>query len=51
MPQMMPLNWLTLYMFFIIILIMFSFINYFSLISTPSSMKKNIKISSMNWKW
>nr|AVN67457.1 ATP synthase F0 subunit 8 [Gyna capucina] len=51
MPQMMPLNWLTLYLFFIIILIGFSFMNYYSFIPTPSTSEKMIKMSSMNWKW
>nr|AVN67287.1 ATP synthase F0 subunit 8 [Blaberus peruvianus] len=51
MPQMMPLSWLTLYMFFILMLMLFSFINYFSVISYPSTLKKFIKINSLHWKW
>nr|AVN67298.1 ATP synthase F0 subunit 8 [Blaberus sp. B007] len=51
MPQMMPLSWLTLYMYFIIMLLLFSFINYFSIIHYPSILKKSISIKSMYWKW
>nr|YP_010946885.1 ATP synthase F0 subunit 8 [Sorineuchora formosana]WGO57642.1 ATP synthase F0 subunit 8 [Sorineuchora formosana] len=52
MPQMMPLSWLTLYLFFIIVFILFNTINFFinmpKINKTPSM--KNIK-KSLNWKW
>nr|AVN67410.1 ATP synthase F0 subunit 8 [Eublaberus distanti] len=51
MPQMMPLSWLTLYLFFILMLLLFSFINYFSLIHTPLLFKNKIMIKSLSWKW
>nr|AVN67897.1 ATP synthase F0 subunit 8 [Epilampra maya] len=52
MPQMMPLSWLTLYLFFISMLFMFAFMNYYSNIHLPSQLlKKNIKIKTLNWKW
>nr|WGO58097.1 ATP synthase F0 subunit 8 [Rhabdoblatta saussurei] len=51
MPQMMPLSWLTLYLFFIIMLMIFSFINYYSFIQMPSLFKKNISSKTLNWKW
>nr|AVN67541.1 ATP synthase F0 subunit 8 [Pycnoscelus surinamensis] len=51
MPQMMPLSWLTLYIFFIMMLMMFSFTNYYSFIPLPSSTKKTISIKTLNWKW
>nr|AVN68248.1 ATP synthase F0 subunit 8 [Rhabdoblatta sp. RHA] len=51
MPQMMPISWLTLYLFFIIILFIFSFINYFSFIPTSIPMKKTLSPKVMNWKW
>nr|WGO57928.1 ATP synthase F0 subunit 8 [Episymploce sundaica] len=52
MPQMMPLSWLSLYVFFSLMLLMFTFMNYYSHIPQPSSStKKNINIKSMNWKW
>nr|AVN67809.1 ATP synthase F0 subunit 8 [Ischnoptera bilunata] len=52
MPQMMPLSWLILYMFFIMLLLLFNFINYYSLIPYPSeSTQKKITIKNLNWKW
>nr|WGO57421.1 ATP synthase F0 subunit 8 [Panesthia angustipennis cognata] len=51
MPQMMPLSWVVLYIFFIIILFIFSFINYYSFIPLPSHEKKMLSSKSMNWKW
>nr|YP_010946521.1 ATP synthase F0 subunit 8 [Pseudothyrsocera sinensis]WGO57239.1 ATP synthase F0 subunit 8 [Pseudothyrsocera sinensis] len=52
MPQMMPLSWLSLYIFFSLMLLMFAFMNYYSHIPKPnSSEKKNINIKMMNWKW
>nr|WGO58045.1 ATP synthase F0 subunit 8 [Rhabdoblatta incisa] len=51
MPQMMPLSWLTLYLFFIIMLMIFSFINYYSFIPQPFSSKKSTSSNSLNWKW
>nr|WGO58006.1 ATP synthase F0 subunit 8 [Rhabdoblatta densimaculata] len=51
MPQMMPLSWLTLYLFFILMLLVFSFINYYSFIPSPTSEKKLLSTNSMNWKW
>nr|WGO57889.1 ATP synthase F0 subunit 8 [Brephallus tramlapensis] len=51
MPQMMPLSWLTLYLYFIIMLFIFSFINYYSFIPTPSFTKKALSPKTFNWKW
>nr|YP_010946911.1 ATP synthase F0 subunit 8 [Salganea raggei]WGO57668.1 ATP synthase F0 subunit 8 [Salganea raggei] len=51
MPQMMPLSWTTLYFYFIIILFIFSFINYYSFIPIPEIKKKILSIKSLNWKW
>nr|AVN67361.1 ATP synthase F0 subunit 8 [Byrsotria sp. B018] len=51
MPQMMPLSWLSMYMFFIITLMLFSLINYFSFIINPLPSSKIIKIESLSWKW
>nr|WRO45263.1 ATP synthase F0 subunit 8 [Odontomantis sp.] len=52
MPQMMPLNWLTLFMFFSILMILFNVMNYYmsnnkSYLISPI---KN-KIKTINWKW
>nr|UBN08967.1 ATP synthase F0 subunit 8 [Panesthia tryoni tegminifera] len=51
MPQMMPLSWIMLYMFFIIILFTFSFINYYSFIPLPLLKEKKMSSKIMNWKW
>nr|YP_010701655.1 ATP synthase F0 subunit 8 [Sphaerophoria philanthus]UEK75600.1 ATP synthase F0 subunit 8 [Epistrophe lamellata]WCJ53216.1 ATP synthase F0 subunit 8 [Sphaerophoria philanthus] len=53
MPQMSPISWLSLFIFFSIIFILFNMMNYF--IYTPNSSKSkklfNINKISMNWKW
>nr|YP_009469747.1 ATP synthase F0 subunit 8 [Sceptuchus simplex]AVE15713.1 ATP synthase F0 subunit 8 [Sceptuchus simplex] len=52
MPQMMPLNWLMLFTFFGVMLLMFNVMNYYSpykLPSTSTSIKTLTK--SMSWKW
>nr|YP_010620957.1 ATP synthase F0 subunit 8 [Hebardina concinna]WAX39301.1 ATP synthase F0 subunit 8 [Hebardina concinna] len=52
MPQMMPLSWLMLFIFFSSLFLMFNFMNYFSYIPIKlSTEKKNITMKMMNWKW
>nr|WGO58162.1 ATP synthase F0 subunit 8 [Scalida pyrrhocephala] len=52
MPQMMPLSWLLLYFFFISLLMLFTFMNYYSYIPNPSKPSmKTVYTNSMNWKW
>nr|UBN08824.1 ATP synthase F0 subunit 8 [Neogeoscapheus dahmsi] len=51
MPQMMPLSWIILYIFFITILFTFLFINYYSFIPLPFSKEKKTSYKIMNWKW
>nr|YP_010946443.1 ATP synthase F0 subunit 8 [Calolamprodes beybienkoi]WGO57161.1 ATP synthase F0 subunit 8 [Calolamprodes beybienkoi] len=51
MPQMMPLSWLTLYMFFISTLLIFLFINYYSFIPKSTLISKQMNTNSMYWKW
>nr|AVN67594.1 ATP synthase F0 subunit 8 [Anallacta methanoides] len=53
MPQMMPLSWLTLYMFFSMTLLLFSFMNYYSYIPKNYSINNNNnkKMIQMHWKW
>nr|AVN67380.1 ATP synthase F0 subunit 8 [Elliptorhina chopardi] len=51
MPQMMPLSWFILFLFFILMLLIFSFINYYSFIPQPSLSSKNLSPITMNWKW
>nr|YP_010586007.1 ATP synthase F0 subunit 8 [Anisocentropus kawamurai]UZZ43743.1 ATP synthase F0 subunit 8 [Anisocentropus kawamurai] len=53
MPQMLPLNWLFLYIFFILLYIFFLKLNYFSY--KPFFLKNNNNIiflnNKLNWKW
>nr|AXS66243.1 ATP synthase F0 subunit 8 [Tenebrionoidea sp. 2 KM-2017] len=52
MPQMAPLNWLTLMIYFILIFILFNSINYFSFLYNPASKSLSSKKSiQLNWKW
>nr|UFZ13935.1 ATP synthase F0 subunit 8 [Puri aleca] len=52
MPQMSPLNWLMLFLFFSMIFFIFNMMNYFiTIYSTPSNKKTNFKSNSLNWKW
>nr|AVN67939.1 ATP synthase F0 subunit 8 [Parcoblatta uhleriana] len=52
MPQMMPLSWLSLYIFFCLMLMLFNFMNYYSHVPTSeTSKKKKINIKNINWKW
>nr|AXS66371.1 ATP synthase F0 subunit 8 [Cucujoidea sp. 12 KM-2017] len=51
MPQMAPMNWLTLMIFFSIIFMIFNSMNYFSF--TYPSITQSIKTSKkfFSWKW
>nr|WDE75804.1 ATP synthase F0 subunit 8 [Parnassius imperator] len=53
MPQMMPINWLLSFFFFIMIFILFNIMNYY--IFNINNFKKlsyhNKKFKNMNWKW
>nr|YP_010759119.1 ATP synthase F0 subunit 8 [Melanesthes exilidentata]WEX49709.1 ATP synthase F0 subunit 8 [Melanesthes exilidentata] len=52
MPQMAPLNWLSLMIMFIMILILFNILNYYSFSSIKKSLKqKQFKTPMTNWKW
>nr|AXS65606.1 ATP synthase F0 subunit 8 [Cucujoidea sp. 34 KM-2017] len=52
MPQMMPMKWMTLALFFMTILIIYVILNYFCFTYPlpPSNKKKNHNIK-FNWKW
>nr|AML25695.1 ATP synthase F0 subunit 8 [Staphylinidae sp. BMNH 1274190] len=50
-PQMAPLNWLMLFMMFVISFMMFNYINYYMFIYNPKSIKSSLKLKLMNWKW
>nr|UOR16936.1 ATP synthase F0 subunit 8 [Aplomya sp.] len=54
MPQMSPINWLSLFIIFTITFMIFSLMNYY--LYTPNMpksklMNKNFLKNSMNWKW
>nr|QNJ33263.1 ATP synthase F0 subunit 8 [Toxeutes macleayi] len=51
MPQMAPLNWLSLFIFFTLIFLMFNTINFFSIIyPIKKDYFKKVK-SPLTWKW
>nr|APX39826.1 ATP synthase F0 subunit 8 [Apteropeda ovulum] len=51
MPQMMPLNWLLLMLFFMLILYMFNNLNFYNL-NYSIKQKKHFKtLVLFNWKW
>nr|YP_010621035.1 ATP synthase F0 subunit 8 [Periplaneta svenhedini]WAX39418.1 ATP synthase F0 subunit 8 [Periplaneta svenhedini] len=52
MPQMMPLSWFMLFIFFSITFMLFNSVNYFLYIPAKISMeKKMINMKIMSWKW
>nr|YP_010946599.1 ATP synthase F0 subunit 8 [Margattea spinosa]WGO57317.1 ATP synthase F0 subunit 8 [Margattea spinosa] len=51
MPQMMPLNWLFLFMLFMLTLLMFNILNYFQPVPTPLSTMLHMKTTVYMWKW
>nr|UAV89242.1 ATP synthase F0 subunit 8 [Trithemis aurora] len=53
MPQMAPMSWIMLFMFFSIMLIMINVLNYYSFNSTfkISGSSKNLEVKTNNWKW
>nr|AZL93519.1 ATP synthase F0 subunit 8 [Xyela sp. ZJUH_2016036] len=54
MPQMAPISWLTLYLIFFLILILFNILNYFCYSPKPITskpLKLTLNIPSMIWKW
>nr|AEP27479.1 ATP synthase F0 subunit 8 [Liophloeus tessulatus] len=51
MPQMSPINWLSLFTLFIIILIIFIIMNYFSFLYKPKNLTKTKSKILINWKW
>nr|ASY98653.1 ATP synthase F0 subunit 8 [Otomantis sp. JZ-2017]WRO45276.1 ATP synthase F0 subunit 8 [Otomantis scutigera] len=52
MPQMMPLNWLMLFSFFTILLILFNVMNYYSFLNKTSSFSSSKTfIKPLLWKW
>nr|YP_010263897.1 ATP synthase F0 subunit 8 [Spilarctia casigneta]AQX92086.1 ATP synthase F0 subunit 8 [Spilarctia alba]UIF93591.1 ATP synthase F0 subunit 8 [Spilarctia casigneta] len=53
MPQMMPINWLMSFFFFLLIYLIFNIMNYyiFNNLNNKKNMKINIKNKNLNWKW
>nr|YP_009332324.1 ATP synthase F0 subunit 8 [Eudocima phalonia]API67804.1 ATP synthase F0 subunit 8 [Eudocima phalonia] len=55
MPQMMPINWLISFFFFLMIFLMFNILNYY-IYNINNTQKKKIisssfKMKNFNWKW
>nr|YP_009691877.1 ATP synthase F0 subunit 8 [Nortia carinicollis]QEG58670.1 ATP synthase F0 subunit 8 [Nortia carinicollis] len=51
MPQMAPLNWLTLFFFFILIFFMFNILNFYSFSYYQAQVNKKKNKFIFNWKW
>nr|YP_006576020.1 ATP synthase F0 subunit 8 [Sphenophorus sp. BYU-CO246]ACZ58547.1 ATP synthase F0 subunit 8 [Sphenophorus sp. BYU-CO246] len=51
MPQMSPLNWMSLYILFIFVFLIFNIINYFLFLYSPNQNKNFKKKILFNWKW
>nr|YP_009544254.1 ATP synthase F0 subunit 8 [Simulium maculatum]AYO45662.1 ATP synthase F0 subunit 8 [Simulium maculatum] len=55
MPQMAPISWLTLFILFTIIFMLFNIMNYFCIVFTPTSKESEttsqLTPPSLNWKW
>nr|ARH54016.1 ATP synthase F0 subunit 8 [Stricticollis tobias] len=51
MPQMAPLNWLSLMIFFIFIFMLVNSLNYYSFMYSPQKKSIKKKTTSINWKW
>nr|QIV24682.1 ATP synthase F0 subunit 8 [Geoffmonteithia queenslanda] len=51
MPQMAPLNWLTLAILFILVFLLFNIVNYFSFFYKSKKLDLKGKKITTNWKW
>nr|UZT26963.1 ATP synthase F0 subunit 8 [Euwallacea fornicatus] len=51
MPQMAPISWITLYIFFNLLFILSCIINFYNFEYTAKTPLINKKSISMNWKW
>nr|AXS65683.1 ATP synthase F0 subunit 8 [Staphylinoidea sp. 11 KM-2017] len=51
MPQMAPLNWLSLFLYFIFIFMLFNTLNYYSFQYSPIKTFTSKKTFKLNWKW
>nr|ALO70339.1 ATP synthase F0 subunit 8 [Atheta sp. 2 EF-2015] len=51
MPQMAPMNWMSLFFMFITVFMLFNSLNYFCFLYSPKSSKLNKISTSISWKW
>nr|ASM82686.1 ATP synthase F0 subunit 8 [Suwallia bimaculata] len=52
MPQMAPISWLSLFIAFSLILLVFNCMNYYSFLpQAPQTVSKSITHTPLNWKW
>nr|YP_009741700.1 ATP synthase F0 subunit 8 [Thaumatosmylus hainanus]QID76379.1 ATP synthase F0 subunit 8 [Thaumatosmylus hainanus] len=52
MPQMAPISWLTLFIYFSIIFMLFNCLNYFiTTYNSPLNELKTFSTNSLTWKW
>nr|APX40008.1 ATP synthase F0 subunit 8 [Lachnaia pubescens] len=51
MPQMAPINWLSLFLTFVVSLIIFNTVNYFFIMYSPKKSVFQKKTSMNNWSW
>nr|APX39277.1 ATP synthase F0 subunit 8 [Psylliodes gougeleti] len=51
MPQMMPLNWILLALFFTIIFYLFNNMNFYSFFYLSKKINFKIMPNKLNWKW
>nr|WIL79800.1 ATP synthase F0 subunit 8 [Neohydnus sinensis] len=51
MPQMSPLNWVSLFISFSLIFLMINANNYFFIMNNPSIQKNTLNLKKNNWKW
>nr|YP_010118094.1 ATP synthase F0 subunit 8 [Popillia mutans]QPN54189.1 ATP synthase F0 subunit 8 [Popillia mutans] len=51
MPQMAPLNWLSLFMLIIMIFLIFNVLNYYSFLQPIKSQSYKFSPKKINWKW
>nr|ALO71090.1 ATP synthase F0 subunit 8 [Pselaphinae sp. 8 EF-2015] len=51
MPQMAPINWMFLYLMFIMIFIMFNLSNYYYIFTFKNNFKSFYITKNKSWKW
>nr|YP_010882118.1 ATP synthase F0 subunit 8 [Sungaya inexpectata]WID87019.1 ATP synthase F0 subunit 8 [Sungaya inexpectata] len=51
MPQMAPMSWMILYLYFMMLMMMFMTKMYFNMTTKTTIEFKEIKMNKYNWKW